>query len=207
MYNNVATFSSTNSNIIDIIEVSYENESLFNALVPCSFQDRINQWNTLDDIIKQDCGMDRIDENTIILKFHTYDDPPIIWYTSACLNYEEQLHIIASYEDEDEYNSKYIGQWSDTEIHDPTITISYDGTYPNLCRGNLIINIDGKNYSNIRLRSGGKINRCKSGRIHTFTNPWEVIFPQNFSWDLFLRRRISDMINNQIPHGCCGGCA
>lgn len=89
------------------------------------------------------------------------------------------------------------------------IEIKYDGAYPCLCSGNLYVKINGKEYDfgTCYLQSGGSV---------TFTDDWEeevtqgkwIIdddgWPDNFP--LVYKDDVLEAINEQIPHGCCGGC-
>jgi len=87
------------------------------------------------------------------------------------------------------------------------IQISYNGEYPNLCSGDLTVFIKEQkwDFPSFCLSSGGSVS---------FTSDWDEIitqgewsidkWPENFPdgmKDLVLRK-----INEDIPHGCCGGC-
>lgn len=54
--------------------------------------------------------------------------------------------------------------------------VSYDGAYPNLCTGQLVLKINGR---------------------------WSIDLPEDLEP---LRKEIEECINENIPHGCCGGC-
>jgi len=88
------------------------------------------------------------------------------------------------------------------------IKIEYDGAYPNLCSGELIITIDGIRwvFPKFCLSSGGSCG---------FTNNYEDSYieqglwsieewPQGFPEDL--KDEVLDEVNDEVPHGCCGGC-
>lgn len=91
------------------------------------------------------------------------------------------------------------------------IEIKYDGKYPNLCSGKLIVNIDGKEYGDkediFQLVSGGYCRYNKS----TSTNSkgqgeWAIdIYPSDFPEDM--KHIVLGEVNRLIPHGCCGGCS
>lgn len=87
------------------------------------------------------------------------------------------------------------------------INISYDGNYPNLCSGHLIVTIDGKEYDFGKhvLRSGGS-GDWETGEIEhgkwTFRD--SIKFPKGFPMKLL--NEVLEEINLQIPKGCCGGC-
>ena len=86
--------------------------------------------------------------------------------------------------------------------------VSYDGRYPNLCSGTLIIKVDGKTYSfEDAMRSGGYI--C--GGPHTDWDMWA----EYGDWQIDLREHpelepykeeIEKVVNENVEQGCCGGC-
>lgn len=83
------------------------------------------------------------------------------------------------------------------------IKIIYDGEYPNLCSGTLVVVIEGRRWEfpNHSLRSAGGFEDDYS----TYQEPWEISewpqgFPEKFK-KVTLRR-----INEEIDWGCCGGC-
>lgn len=88
------------------------------------------------------------------------------------------------------------------------ITISYDGAWPNLCSGRLIVTIDNItwDFGQYVLSSGGRV--CFDddwSNAHIEEGPWGVNewpddFPEN------LKALVIDAINSEITHGCCGGC-
>ena len=76
--------------------------------------------------------------------------------------------------------------------------IKYDGDWPNLCRGNLVVFLDGKKWKfpQYCLSSGGH---------HDPPRPWSVKewpkgFPDDQKW------RVVDAVNEKLGCGCCGGC-
>ena len=82
--------------------------------------------------------------------------------------------------------------------------ISYDGGYPNLCSGTLIMELDGKQikFPDYCLCSGGGITGNYEG---TCSGPWTIgEFPKGFPEDLKLIAE--KLVNDNIPYGCCGGC-
>lgn len=88
------------------------------------------------------------------------------------------------------------------------IQIEYDGSYPNLCRGWLIVTIDGVVYDfgEFCLESGGRTyfsdNYTNSHILH---GEWTISnWPDNFPEEL--KDSVIEAINNKITHGCCGGC-
>jgi hypothetical protein len=89
----------------------------------------------------------------------------------------------------------------------PNISIEYDGEYPNLCSGNLVVTIDGKrwDFPKYCLVSGGGVGFDKDWLEEIDTGPWTVReWPYNFPENH--KKAVLTAINEQIPHGCCGGC-
>ena len=86
--------------------------------------------------------------------------------------------------------------------------VSYDGKWPCLCFGTLIIKVDGKTYSfNDAMISGGYI--C--GGPDTDWDMWS----EEGDWKIDLREHpelepykeeIEKVVNDNVEHGCCGGC-
>lgn len=84
------------------------------------------------------------------------------------------------------------------------IKIEYNGKYPNLCRGHLIVWLDDKQYDfgKYCLISGGYCN-YHSGEVHY--DSWKIEdWPDNFPEEY--KKLVLDKINLEIPWGCCGGC-
>ena len=91
--------------------------------------------------------------------------------------------------------------------------VSYDGKYPSLCGGTLKFSIDCKLYEiRFALCSGGRIVRTDDGDLVAKTGPWSINF-----WEEDLERfpelkhkhiqeELEDLVNEYVPHGCCGGC-
>ena len=85
--------------------------------------------------------------------------------------------------------------------------VSYDGSYPNLCSGTLVLSLDGEEivFPAFCLASGGSV---------TFTEDWDEIveqgewsiekFPKEFLEEL--KQRAEDLVNLNVEQGCCGGC-
>lgn len=83
--------------------------------------------------------------------------------------------------------------------------VSYDGKYPNLCSGILVIKIDGKTVTLPRycLVPGGGTNWRQDLVLE---GPWELdemFFPKEYEP---YKNDILCVINKNIPWGCCGGC-
>lgn len=83
--------------------------------------------------------------------------------------------------------------------------VSYDGKYPNLCSGQLVLKINGQ----VRvlppycLSSGGSVWFDNDWGAHVETGSWSIDLPEDLEP---LRKEIEECINENIPHGCCGGC-
>ena len=85
--------------------------------------------------------------------------------------------------------------------------ISYDGAYPNLCRGTLTVEKDGKQYS----MYGVLVSR---GSV-SFDADWEANVEEG-DWIIDRNRlapelqddldELEALVNEYVPHGCCGGC-
>lgn len=87
------------------------------------------------------------------------------------------------------------------------IKIEYDGKHPNLCAGTPIITIDGKRWKFPKhcLNSGGKVWFDRHGMEHIAKGEWLIAdWPKNFPEAY--KEAVLNAVNDQIPHGCCGGC-
>lgn len=86
--------------------------------------------------------------------------------------------------------------------------VSYDGRYPSLCSGTLTIKdeISGQFYhlTNV-LKSGGKCSAHTGGRRST--GPW-CIYKDELPKELVpYIKDIQKLVNDNVEHGCCGGCS
>lgn len=90
-----------------------------------------------------------------------------------------------------------------------TIKVEFDGVFPNMCSGKLIVTVDGVRhvFGPHALCSGGSAwididaNEVVSkGKWSINPNSW----PERF--DPSVRKAILKAINDTVPHGCCGGC-
>ena len=83
--------------------------------------------------------------------------------------------------------------------------ISYDGAYPNLCSGLLVLKINGKvkEFPRYCLHSGGSVWFDDNWDEHVESGSWSIDLPKDLE---ALRQEIEKCINENIPHGCCGGC-
>ena len=92
--------------------------------------------------------------------------------------------------------------------------ISYDGKYPNLCSGRLVLEIDGEvarfsygtrgDYEPF-WSSGGSCSRWNNYRCTR--GAWEIDYddiPDKFKK---YANEIDIVFNQNVEHGCCGGCS
>lgn len=89
--------------------------------------------------------------------------------------------------------------------------MGYDGQYPQLCSGHLKFRANGKTFERyVWLLSGGRSYFDEKFDWHLEEGPWLDIC------DFYLfetypelkehKAEILKMINENVPHGCCGGC-
>lgn len=82
--------------------------------------------------------------------------------------------------------------------------ISYSGEYPNLCSGTLVLEVDGKKRELSRaLCSGGSVRFDENWNASVTHGSWSVDLPEDFEP---YRKEIEELVNDNVPHGCCGGC-
>lgn len=87
------------------------------------------------------------------------------------------------------------------------IKIQYDGKYPCLCMGHLIVWINGKewDFGKYVLESGGRCilsdDRIVKGEWGIIDENWPEEFPEEY------KKQVLSAVNEEIPYGCCGGCA
>ena len=89
------------------------------------------------------------------------------------------------------------------------IKIQYDGKYPCLCMGRLIVWINGKewDFGKDVLVSGGEVIYDDEEYITT-TGEWSIpddSWPEGFPEEY--KKQVLSVVNEEIPYGCCGGCA
>lgn len=87
------------------------------------------------------------------------------------------------------------------------ITIKYDGKWPNLCNGHLIVDIDGKRYDfgEGGLCSGGSCRFDEDYNSEIEKGPWTInYYPDDFPEEF--KEELLEKINEEIDWGCCGGC-
>lgn len=86
--------------------------------------------------------------------------------------------------------------------------VSYDGAYPNLCSGTLILRVEGVSVEMPKrcLRSGGRVWFDDEWNEHVEDGVWKL---DDYLMPEFLKPFMEEMegvINANIPCGCCGGC-
>jgi hypothetical protein len=90
------------------------------------------------------------------------------------------------------------------------IDISYDGAYPNLCRGHLKVTVRGKvstvwDFGEHALSSEGSVSFDDDWQEHVERGPWHIRqWPDGFPVEL--KDAVTEAVNDQVDHGCCGGC-
>lgn len=88
--------------------------------------------------------------------------------------------------------------------------IDYSGCFPNLCAGKLTFKADGKTFERyVWLLSGGRSYFDEKFDWHLEEGPWKDISGPLFEdYPEFLEHKteLLKMINENVPHGCCGGC-
>ena len=104
--------------------------------------------------------------------------------------------------------------------------VSYSGKYPNLCSGVLMLRIDGLEYgfghevgsydfkthkfkdNNCTKfwHSGGSVCADKDWNFDVYEDKWEIDankIPEQFRK---YAAEIDEVLNDNVPWGCCGGC-
>ena len=99
--------------------------------------------------------------------------------------------------------------------------VSYTGKHPNLCRGMLTLDIDGKIYKfgNKYIHkekdllpefwsSGGECGFAGRNYTNPYTNQSEWIIDSSDLPEELQQytSEIDEVFNENVPHGCCGGC-
>ena len=83
--------------------------------------------------------------------------------------------------------------------------VSYTGKYPNLCSGNLTLLVNGIKFTGFSLSSNGRVWFDDDWNEHIAKGSWEVDeWPANFPEEA--KKEALEVINENIEHGCCGGC-
>lgn len=83
--------------------------------------------------------------------------------------------------------------------------VSYDGEWPNLCRGTLVLKINGKKrvFPPGSLCSGGSVWFSDNWEPHIEKGLWSVSVPDDLK---DYTAAIEKCVNENVEHGCCGGC-
>lgn len=98
--------------------------------------------------------------------------------------------------------------------------VEYTGRYPNLCRGVLTLNIDGKDYTfghdYTENKSADYESFWCSGGSCGFTNNYSESYINSGDWCINYEElpeefkkyaeEIDSVFNSNVPMGCCGGC-
>lgn len=81
--------------------------------------------------------------------------------------------------------------------------VKYTGRYPCLCAGDLILRIDGEEVNlGDCLTSGGSCSY--DGELEWVAEgPWSVDVPPQYAQ---YTAEITEVVNSNVPWGCCGGC-
>lgn len=96
-----------------------------------------------------------------------------------------------------------IGKYAYSEVE----IVSYDGDYPNLCSGKLVIKVAGKEwtFAEHSLSSGGSVYFTDDWEEVVEDGPWDIHeWPDDFPEEA--KKYVLDKVNEEIPWGCCGGC-
>lgn len=83
--------------------------------------------------------------------------------------------------------------------------VSYDGDFPNLCSGTLVLRIDGEDvvFPKHCMCSGGNVWFDDEWCEHVKSGEWSVSVPEKYA---NLKDDIERCVNENVEHGCCGGC-
>lgn len=85
--------------------------------------------------------------------------------------------------------------------------VSYGGEWPNLCHGGLVLRLGREKYVFPPgcLRSGGSVCFDEHWNEEITQGPWTIIdWPEDFPEDRMTEA--VELVNDNVPHGCCGGC-
>ena len=84
--------------------------------------------------------------------------------------------------------------------------VSYDGKYPCLCMGTLTIKVDDKTYRfNHAMISGGCICCGLDWDMWSEEGDWKVDLYEHPELEPY-KEEITRVVNENVEHGCCGGC-
>lgn len=82
--------------------------------------------------------------------------------------------------------------------------VSYTGRFPNLCSGELVLRINGEevNFGKC-LTSGGSATFDNEWNAYVAEGAWSVDVPPQYAQ---YTAEITEIVNSNVPWGCCGGC-
>ena len=84
--------------------------------------------------------------------------------------------------------------------------VSYDGKYPCLCMGTLIIRINNKTYSlEDVMISGGSICSNEDWDMWATQDDWKLDLREYPELEPY-KEEITRVVNENVIQGCCGGC-
>jgi hypothetical protein len=87
------------------------------------------------------------------------------------------------------------------------ITVEYNGSYPNLCSGQLVATIDGRRwvFPDHCMSPGGSVPFGDEWNEHVTQGPWSISeWPEGFPEDL--QSELIEVVNGNVSWGNCGGC-
>lgn len=88
--------------------------------------------------------------------------------------------------------------------------VSYDGGYPMLCGGTLKVILDSGEELEISnpCASGGGICQSEDGDMWPEKGEWKIGYGLKSNKILTQedKQKVVDWFNENVPHGCCGGC-
>lgn len=85
--------------------------------------------------------------------------------------------------------------------------ISYNGAWPNLCSGKLVLEANGIvfEFPDYCLSSGGSVSFTEDWEEVVTSGKWFITdWPENFPEDL--KEDAIAAVNDNVCQGCCGGC-
>ena len=85
--------------------------------------------------------------------------------------------------------------------------VSYDGSYPNLCAGTLVMKVDGIlwKFDRHSLSSGGSVSFDANWSEHVTSGEWGISnWPEGYPDEA--KDRTVELVNENVCSGCCGGC-
>lgn len=83
--------------------------------------------------------------------------------------------------------------------------VSYDGAFPSLCSGTLVLRIDDEEveFPKCCMYSGGSVWFDDEWNEHVGIGKWSVNVPEKYA---NLKDEIERCVNEHVEWGCCGGC-